>query len=101
VTILSIHDARGYRNFNATSGNRPIDSGTFTAADGRYRTSAAHPNETGTYRFLDTETAICTNAAGQTVTWKRRAKPVDANEAAKALTNYSPPVERPGTLTKK
>ena len=103
VTVLSIHDARGYRNFNVTSGgNTPTDSGTFTAANGRYHTSAAKPNDTGTYRFVDSETAECTNAAGQTLTWRRQGKPVDANTAAKALTNYSPPTERPGTsVTKK
>jgi len=102
VTVLSIHDARGYRNFNVTSGdNVPLDSGTFSAANGRYRTSAANPNDTGTYRFLDAETAECTNAAGQTLTWKRRATSVDANTAAKALINYSPPTERPGTTTSK
>ncbi|MBS0580623.1 MAG: DUF4189 domain-containing protein [Proteobacteria bacterium] len=102
MTVLSVHDARGYRNFNVTSGgNAPLDTGTFSAAHGRYHTSAPKPNDSGTYRFLDSDTAECTNAAGETLTWRRQGKPVDANTAAKALTNYSPPTERPGTTTTK
>ncbi len=102
MTLLSVHDSLGYRNFVVTAtGNVPMDSGTFSAANGKYRSSAARPNDSGTYRFLDSETAVCTNAAGQTVTWKRKAKPVEANVAAKAVTGYSPPTERPGTVVKK
>jgi hypothetical protein len=102
VTILSIHNAQGYRNFVvAQTGNIPAGDGTFSAANGRYTTSAEKPNDSGSYRFLDSETVVCTNAAGQTVTWKRQGKPVDANVAAQALTGYAPPTDRPGNLTKK
>lgn len=99
MTVLSIHDANGYRNFNVTpTVNVPIASGSFTAANGRYRTNAPSPNDTGTYRFADPDTAVCTNAAGQTLTWKRQgARPVDANATAKARTNSVPHAERPGT----
>lgn len=72
VTLLSIHDAGGYRNFVLTpSGRVPAGNGSFSAADGRYATSADKPNDAGTYRFLDDDAVVCTNAAGQTLTWKR------------------------------
>lgn len=102
VTIRSVHNAQGYQNaVIAGTTTVPSGGGTFSAAKGRYWTSAATPNDTGTYRFLNSETAVCTNAAGQTVTWKRIARPVDANTAAKALTGYSPRTQRPGVLIKK
>src|SRR5579862_4353857 len=72
VTILSMHDASGYKNFVvAAPANVPAGNGAFSAANGRYATSAPAPNDAGTYRFLDNDTVVCTNAAGQTVTWKR------------------------------
>jgi hypothetical protein len=99
--MRSLHDARGYHNvFVTPTGEVPAGDGTFTAAHGRYTTSAVHPNDSGTYRFTDGETVVCTNAAGQTVTWTRLNHPVDANTAAGALTNYHPPVERPGNVRK-
>ena len=98
VTLLSIHNAQGYRNFVvAQTGNIPAGDGTFSAANGRYTSNAPKPNDSGSYRFLDSETVVCTNAAGQTLTWKRQGKPVDANAAAQALTGYTPPTDRPGT----
>jgi TPR repeat protein len=85
VTILSRHDADGYRNFVVTpNGNQPAGDGKFFAANGRYSTSAPFPNEAGTYHFLDPDTVACTNAAGQMLTWKR------ARESAVA-----PPASRP------
>jgi hypothetical protein len=102
VTLLSIHNAQGYRNFVvAQTGNIPAGDGTFSAANGRYSSSAEKPNDSGSYHFVDSDTVVCTNAAGQTVTWKRQGKPVDANVAAQALTGYAPPPDRPGNLTKK
>jgi uncharacterized protein len=72
VTILTVHDASGYKNFVvAPTGNVPAGNGSFSAANGRYQTSAPAPNDGGTYRFIDNDTVICTNAAGQTLTWKR------------------------------
>jgi TPR repeat protein len=83
VTILSIHDPAGYKNFFvAPNGNVPAGNGSFSAANGRYTTSAPAPNNGGTYRFLDDETAVCTNAAGQTVTWKRVRQSADAASPA-------------------
>jgi TPR repeat protein len=72
VTILSVHDTAGYRNFVvAPTGNVPAGSGSFSAANGKYATSADAPNDAGSYRFLDNDTVACTNAAGQMLTWKR------------------------------
>jgi TPR repeat protein len=72
VTILSIHDAAGYRNFTVVpSGNAPAGEGSFSAANGVYATSAPAPNNAGVYHFLNADTVVCTNAAGQTLIWKR------------------------------
>jgi TPR repeat protein len=102
VTMRSVHDAAGYKNYVvAPTGDVFAGDGTFFAADGKYKTSADAPNDSGTYRFVDNDTAVCTNAAGQTVTWKRvksgsAPQPVDANVAAKRTTGYVPPNGRPG-----
>jgi TPR repeat protein len=72
VTMISVHDNNGYTNYFVTpTGNASAGSGTFSAANGKYQTSAPAPNDAGTYHFLDDNTVVCTNAAGQTVTWKR------------------------------
>ena len=72
VTMLSIHDPAGYKNFFvAANGNVAAGNGSFSAANGRYSTNAPAPNDAGTYRFVDNDTVVCTNAAGQTLTWKR------------------------------
>jgi hypothetical protein len=98
VTLLSIHTAQGFANFVVTpNGNVPAGNGQFFAANGHYRTNAQSPNDSGTYHFVDADTAVCTNSAGQTVTWKRTARPLDANQAAQAVSGYRPPTVRPGT----
>jgi TPR repeat protein len=76
VTMVSLHDANGYKNYVVLpAGNQPAGTGTFSAANGRYKTSADKPNDSGTYRFIDDNSVICTNAAGQTVTWRRESTP--------------------------
>ena len=117
VTIVSIHDANGYKNFVRTpTGDLPAGDGTFSAADGKWSSNAAAPNNGGVYHFVGNDTVIATNAAGQTVTWVRDksarvASPapvnssptmkgptqVDANKAANRETGYVPPSGRPGT----
>jgi hypothetical protein len=73
LTILTLVNAQGYSNFVvAQTGNIPAGDGTFSAANGRYTTSAEEPNDSGSYRFLNKDTVECTNAAGQSLTWKRR-----------------------------
>lgn len=69
ITMVSVHDASGYRN---SVNGAPAGAGTFSAANGRYDTSADAPNDSGTYRFLNDDEVVCTNAAGQTVMWRRR-----------------------------
>ena len=83
VTMVSVHDAKGYQNyFVAPTGSTPAGTGTFSAANGRYQTSADKPNDSGTYKFIDDDTVICTNAAGQTVTWKREKGPQPRSAAS-------------------
>ena len=96
ISLLSVHDAGGYRNFVvAPTGNVPAGSGTFTAAAGKYATNAPKPNDSGTYRFIDKDTVTCTNAAGQTLIWKRSQTPAAAQPAPSA----GAPAARPGNTT--
>ena len=85
-------------------GRVPAGSGTFTAAHGEYQTSAPAPNDKGIYHFVDSQTVVCANAAGQQLTWRRQTAPragrIDANTAAKEVINYSPPTQRPGVIKK-
>jgi TPR repeat protein len=108
VTIISVHDASGYKNYAQTAtGEAPAGDGSFTAANGIWSSNAPAPNNGGVYHFLNNNTVIATNAAGRTVTWIRdksaeatAAKgpaPVDANTAANRTTGYVPPSGRPGT----
>jgi len=72
VTMISLHDANGYRNYVVTpSGFAFAGAGAFSAANGIWMAVAPPPDNGGSYHFLDNNTAICSNAAGQTVTWKR------------------------------
>ena len=92
VTLVSVHDSKGYRNYVVlATGNTPAGDGTFSAANGTYRTSADKPNDSGTYRFIDDNTVVCTNAAGQTVTWKRdKSVPLNAAAAQPAAPSAPP-----------
>jgi TPR repeat protein len=113
VTIISIHDANGYRNFVRTpTGDIAAGDGTFSAANGQWSSNAAPPNNGGVYHFVGNDTVIATNTAGQTVTWIRDKSappppaaapspgngrtPVDGNAAAKSE-GYVAPSGRPGT----
>jgi TPR repeat protein len=94
VTMLSVHDNSGYTNYFVTpGGNSPAGNGTFIAANGKYKTSAPAPNDAGTYHFVDDNTVICTNAAGQTVTWKRD----NAAQPRAAVAQPSAPAAQPST----
>ena len=90
VTIVSVHDSSGYKNYaKGPSGNTPAGDGTFSAANGRYTTSADKPNDSGTYHFVGDNIVICTNAAGQIITWKRDKTP-DSSLAAAPLPAAQP-----------
>ncbi len=109
ITLISIHDENGFQNFvrQPNGGDTPAGQGTFSAANGKYKTSAGFPNDGGIYKFLGNDTVICTNMAGQVATWKRVESEVeqprspkssiDANTAAHDTTGYVPPTTRPGT----
>src|SRR5580704_17110529 len=76
VTLISVHDENGYQNYVVTpSGNQPAGNGTFSAANGKWSSSAAAPNNVGVYHFLSNNTVVCTNAVGQVVTWRREKSP--------------------------
>ena len=111
VTIVSVHDASGYSNVVRTpTGDAPPVTGTFSAANGKWTSNAAPPNNVGVYHFVSNDIVVTTNAIGQVVTWKRKkdspaaaappagSGPVDANVAAKRTTGYVPPASRPGTF---
>ena len=90
VTLVSVHDASGYKNYvRLPAGNTPAGGGTFSAANGKYTTSADKPNDSGTYRFINDEAVVCTNAAGQTVTWKR-------GKTSASPATAPPPAAQPG-----
>lgn len=87
LTMVSVHDERGYKNYlRLPDGNSSAGEGTFSAANGSYATSAVKPNDSGTYRFINDSTVVCTNAAGQTVTWKRATAP-EAEAGGPALSH--------------
>jgi hypothetical protein len=77
VTMVSVHDSSGYKNYVLVpDGRTPMDraavgDGKFSAANGKFTATADKPNNFGTYHFADNNTVVCTNSAGQTVTWKR------------------------------
>src|ERR1017187_6942254 len=72
ITMVSVHDASGYKNYVVTpTGNQAAGDGTFSAANGKWSSSAAAPNNVGVYHFLNNNTVVCTNAAGLGGTWRR------------------------------
>ena len=72
VTVISVHDANGYKNYLATpSGFTFIGSGAFSATNGIWLAAAAPPDNGGAYHFVNSSTVVCSNAVGQTVTWVR------------------------------
>jgi hypothetical protein len=77
LTLVSVHSSSGFKNYVLLpEGSLPVGEGSFTAANGKYTTSADKPNDSGTYRFISNDNVLCTNAAGQAVTWKRHNAPL-------------------------
>src|SRR5579862_776980 len=67
VTVISVHDASGYKNYAQTStGQTSAGDGTFMAANGKWSSNAPFPNNGGVYHFLNNDTVVATNAAAQT-----------------------------------
>lgn len=85
VSIVSVHDAKGYKNYVLIpQGAAAIGDGAFSAADGKYKTSAPAPNDSGTYQFVDNNTVACQNSIGQALTWQRDNTPLPLIVGAKA-----------------
>jgi hypothetical protein len=83
LTLVEVVDASGYKDYLLLpDGSRLVAAGKFWAAKGKWASSAAKPNDSGRYEFLDANTFKATNAAGQSLTWKRHngplPSPVDA-----------------------
>ncbi len=77
VTMVSVHDTSGYKNYVITpEGRADVGDGKFSAADGKWTSSAAAPNDSGTYQFIDANTVFCKNALGQALLWQRDNAPM-------------------------
>jgi hypothetical protein len=77
VNLVSVHDATGFKNYVILpQGSVPIGDGTFSAADGKWTTSADKPNDSGTYQFMDKNTFVCKNSVGQSLVWQRDNTPL-------------------------
>jgi TPR repeat protein len=101
VTMVSVHDGHSFKNyFVGPTGNTLATDGTFSAAAGRYTTHSAASNDAGTYRFLDDNTVICTNAVGLSATWKRiKAPGSPASDAQPAAARPAPAQPTPAAAT--
>lgn len=99
VTIISVHDADGFKNYVQTpSGFIFAGSGAFTASNGIWFAAAPSPNNGGTYHFVNADTVVCNNALGQTVTWKRDRTPLGPAAASHAQPEpAAPPPSRPSS----
>ncbi len=96
VTIISLHDASGFRNYVVTpTGLTFAGSGAFSAANGIWFAASPPPNNGGTYRFVDNNMAICSNAVGQTVTWRRDSTPLGQGIAPPSLPESTPLASQP------
>ena len=91
VTMISVHDASGYSNYLLTpTGYTFAGSGAFSAANGIWLAAAPPPDNGGTYHFVDSNTAVCSNAAGQTVTWERDSTPLTQHTAPDSHVGTAP-----------
>lgn len=101
ITLLAVHDANGFTGWVVTpTGNTPTGTGTFSASNGHYTTSSPPPNNTGVYHFVTKDAVVCTNAAGQTVTWTRTTMPVPKAVPAPAPAPAPAPPQGPAPGTR-
>jgi hypothetical protein len=85
VTVISIHDVNGYRNYVASpKGFILANSGPFLAVNGTWfaQDTSAH---SGAYHFVDDNTIVCSDTSGLTVTWKRDSTSLGPGVAPPAL----------------
>ena len=98
VTIISVHDADGFKNYVQTpSGFVFMGSGAFSAANGIWIAAAPPPNNGGTYHFVNPDSVVCNNAVGQTVTWRRDSTPLGPVAASHAQPEVAAPPSRPSS----
>lgn len=98
VTIISVHDADGFKNYVQTpSGFVFMGSGAFSAANGIWMAAAPPPNNGGTYHFVNADSVVCNNAVGQTVTWRRDRTPLGPVAASHAQPEATVPPTRPSS----
>jgi TPR repeat protein len=72
LTMVSEHSGGTFKNHvRLPNGDTSVVQGQFSALKGRWTATADQPNDSGSYRFIDNDTVICTNAIGQTATWHR------------------------------
>lgn len=72
VIMESTHDGSGYKNYvRLPAGVTAAGNGNYSAANGKWSATATVGNDSGTYKFIDDYTAVCTDAAGVTATWRR------------------------------
>lgn len=96
LTIISVHDAEGYKNYVSTpSGFTFAGSGAFSAANGIWMAAAPPPNNGGSYHFVNADTVICNNAMGQTVTWRRDGTPLPQGAVSRAQPETTAPPSKP------
>lgn len=77
ITIESIHDSKGYKNYVVTpAGSVPAGDGTFRAADGNWAAKASNGSDSGTYHFITADSVLCRDVAGNVVLWERDNSPL-------------------------
>jgi hypothetical protein len=99
ITFISVHDANGETTYlQSATGITLANVAKFSAANGIWFAAVAPPNNAGTYRFVNKDKAICTNAIGQTVTWTRDSTPL-TQTAAPAVSPPAPQTPLPESRT--
>ncbi|HEY2588364.1 MAG TPA: hypothetical protein VGI81_21670 [Tepidisphaeraceae bacterium] len=79
ITIESIHDSKGYKNYMITpAGSVPANVGTFSAADGNWTAKETNASDWGTYQFIGADSVLCRDIAGNVVLWQRDNTPLPA-----------------------
>lgn len=95
VVIISVHDANGFVNYvRSPTGFTFGGSGAYSANNGIWFAAAPPPNNGGTYHFVDDNTVVCSNALGQTVTWRRDRTPLPNAASQPSQPPSSKPSER-------
>jgi hypothetical protein len=99
INMISTHDATGYKTYMVLpTGNALAGQGAFSAVNGKWTADAPAPNNGGRYYFIGNNTAVCTNAAGQKLTWHRQTS-ASTGGGTQLPPNPNPPSPAPGDNT--